>query len=85
MNILVLGNQASDPVLHGTGSGNVYEKWVLSPIQAVGDELGVESYWNIDPFWRSCNDETGNCVTYIGLANTNGAMIDLPPVKLIID
>lgn len=72
MNVLVLGNQAGDPITHGSGSGQIAENFIFSPLQAVCDELGVPRIPNWAPFFRRCNKETGNCVSYIGLANTNG-------------
>lgn len=48
------------------------------------DELGVPRIDSIIPFHRSCNDETGNCVSFVGLANTNGGWIDVPAEHAIL-
>jgi len=41
MNILVLGNQAASPTLHGTGSGQIGVNYIYSPLDAICDEMGV--------------------------------------------
>jgi hypothetical protein len=72
MNILILGNQASDPTLHGEGSGYVGVNYVHTPLEAICDEMGVARISTWLPVGRECNSDSGNCVTYIGIPKTNG-------------
>lgn len=72
MHVLILGNQAGNPTLHGTGSGQIGENYVHTPLEAICDELKVPRISTLLPFGKSCNSKTGNCVTYNGLPKTNG-------------
>jgi len=62
-------------VTHGSGSGQIEETYIMSPLEAVCKELGVPVISNWLPYKSSCNEETGNCVTYNGLPRTNGAIL----------
>ena len=72
MNILVLGNQAASPTLHGTGSGQIGENYIYTPLDAICDEMGVPRISGWFPKGKQCNSETGNCVSYNGFPKTNG-------------
>jgi hypothetical protein len=41
LRILILGDQAGDPVIHGSGSGQVISNFEYSPLQAFCDEFKV--------------------------------------------
>lgn len=70
LNVLVLGTQAAYPTVAGDGSGHVKSDFVMPPLWAICDELGVEriSLSHIGGFKR-CNKQNGNCVTFIGILN----------------
>lgn len=72
MNVLILGNQAGNPTLHGTGSGQIGENYIHTPLEAICDELSVPRISTWLPFGKECSSETGHCVTYLGLPRTNG-------------
>ena len=72
-NILLLGNQAGDPTIHGWGSGQIGENYVYTPFEALCDAIGQpksSSSWI--PYDKCCNVDTQMCVTYFGLPRTNG-------------
>lgn len=69
MSILVLGDQALDPTLHGRGSGQVISNFIYTPLQALAEELGVP-FMN-DSQWTSCDYPQKICLTYCGADSTN--------------
>lgn len=82
MSVLVLGNQAGNPTLHGTGSGQIGENYVYTPLEAICDELQVPRITAPLPFGKSCSSETGHCVTYLGLPRTNGKWLGEKEVEV---
>ena len=72
LNILVLGNAANNPVTVGGGYGMVQSSFKMTPLWGLCDELGIERIPINEPVIRKCNQELRNCITYVGLPNTNG-------------
>ena len=71
LRILILGDQAGNPVIHGSGSGQVISNFEYSPLQAFCDEFKVNCQSNVTGVWTSCND-AGTCISYNGVDSNNG-------------
>jgi beta-glucosidase len=69
---LVIGNQATNPVTFGGGSGESHPLDVLPPLHALCDELGLErmSTWSV--YNKHCNETNGNCITYVDIPSNAG-------------
>lgn len=75
MSILVLGNDAGDPVISGGGSGTVHVNYIYPPLWALCDEFGIDRIANGSHVVRKCNEKTGSCITYVGTARTKDHVI----------
>ena len=70
---MILGNQAGEPVVGGSGSGQVKQNWHYTPLEAICKEFGVSECQlkETSGVWSACNsDET--CISYIGKSSNNG-------------
>lgn len=71
-NYLVLGSAGYKPIVNGGGSGETYPAYVMPPVHAIADELGIDrSGFTSFPVGKGCNTATGNCLYYFGYDSVN--------------
>lgn len=74
LNFLVIGNASSYDVVVGSGSGAVHtnRSMVMSPLDKLCDELGIERINRFNLKEKKCNEKSKSCIQYFGYTNTNG-------------
>lgn len=68
-----MGNQALNPVISGAGGGFVHTTYLVPPLWALCDELGIDrANFPIETkVGTACNNFNTSCISFVGHINSN--------------